>query len=412
MNDRLLSRPFVQLLIVQASFGYAFSTFSLLPKYLALVLGLASSEIGAVMGALGITAVCFVPLVGFAVDHLGRRGFLLTGATLIGVSSIGFMFATGSGAYLYALRLVQGAGFASFFVAGLTLAADLAPASRISQALGLFGVTNLIMNAIAPTVTEILASRYGWQPAFGVAAVLAVVAFALIFGLTIPESPTPSSPRTPYLALARRDTILRPSIAIGLTAVTFSALFVFHQPYALENGLENVSGFFIAYAIGAGIARIAFGDLADRRGHLRVARIAAVPYALGSLILLDIDLVRLALAGFTIGLSHGFLYPALNALVIAGSDRSERGAVMGIFLGAFNVGFAAGPPILGLVAERAGYPATFAVSAAFAGLAFLLLLWTSSPVPAPAHTAQALPREPQTSELQDSTCSKAGEVHS
>jgi len=374
MNDRLLTRPFVQLLLVQACFGYSFSSFSLLPKFLASTWSLDSSEIGSVMGSLGFSAVIGVPLVGYALDRTGAKPFLVTGIVLGALSAFGFVGLERADGWLYLLRVLQGVSFATYFVSGLTVAADLAPVSRMSQALGIFGVTNLIMNAIAPTATEIIAARYGWAPAFAGAGCFAVLAGLLLIGLPIPVRVQGVRGRSSVFSLLGTAEVMRPSLAIGLTAVTFSALFVLHQPYALENGIDNVSGFFVAYAIGAAIARLGFGDLADRKGHLRIARFAALPYALAPLVLLDVDVLHLVLAGGIMGLSHGFLYPALNALVVATTRASDRGTAMGVFLGAFNVGFALGPPLLGTLAESVGFAASFAVSAGFALVALLLLL--------------------------------------
>src|SRR4051794_740117 len=53
----ILTRPFLRLLGVQASFGFAFSVFLLLPKVLAASFGSAPSEIGLVMAAFGLASV-------------------------------------------------------------------------------------------------------------------------------------------------------------------------------------------------------------------------------------------------------------------------------------------------------------------------------------------------------------------
>src|SRR5215831_16343148 len=73
----LLSRPFVQLLAMQAALGFALSVFLLLPKVLASSFGSTPGEIGLVMAAYGLTSVMSVALVGRAVDLLGQRGALV-----------------------------------------------------------------------------------------------------------------------------------------------------------------------------------------------------------------------------------------------------------------------------------------------------------------------------------------------
>ncbi len=74
-------------------------------------------------------------------------------------------------------------------------------------------------------------------------------------------------------------------------------------------------------------------------------------------------------AGAGMGLAHGLLCPALDALAVEGVPRAHCGAVMTYFLGAFNAGFALWVLGLGLVAKAHGYPVVFAATG--------LLVWAS-----------------------------------
>jgi len=213
MHDRTvaLSRTFLLLLTIQASFGYAFSTFSLLPKYLTQELGLEASEVGFLMGVFGISAVILVPLVGVGTDRTGRRPVMLFGAVALSLTSLGFVAVDSADGFLIARRRAQGVAFAAVFVAGLTLAADLAPPGRVGQTIGIFGVTNLIMNALAPAVTEWLTARYSWQVPFGVSAALAANAGFLLLFLHEPAQEPVHVPSASLLELLRTPSVARPS---------------------------------------------------------------------------------------------------------------------------------------------------------------------------------------------------------
>ncbi len=73
---RLLTRGFVALLLTQTGFAFAFSSFFLLPKFLATSLEASAAEIGQVMGVFGFSAVVLILLVGVWIDRSQRRRFV------------------------------------------------------------------------------------------------------------------------------------------------------------------------------------------------------------------------------------------------------------------------------------------------------------------------------------------------
>ena len=75
-RNSLLSPDFTALLIAQASFGFAFSSFFLLPKFVNSQLGAGAFEIGLLTAVYGAVVIVFVPAMGALVDRHGRRNFL------------------------------------------------------------------------------------------------------------------------------------------------------------------------------------------------------------------------------------------------------------------------------------------------------------------------------------------------
>ena len=69
VRPALLTRSFSVLLVAQACFGYAFSSFFLLPKFMANQLHAGPREVGQVLAAHGGTVVILLPLFGAAVDR-------------------------------------------------------------------------------------------------------------------------------------------------------------------------------------------------------------------------------------------------------------------------------------------------------------------------------------------------------
>ncbi len=361
------------LLIAQGCFGYAFASFFLLPKYLATEFDSGAGEIGRVMAAFGISAVIFIPVVGALVDRLGRRGFFVIGSFLMALSSFGFFWVESTGWLLYALRVFQGLAFAMGFVAGATLAVDEAPPERLAQAIGLFGLTMLSMNAVGPVIVEEVADRAGWVWAFTTPGIAALVASGL--ALLVRGRPAhPDDETTSLWEMARQPRTLRIGIVVGLAGAAFGALVTFHQPFALDQGATHVRGFFVAYTAAAMLARLGLGRFIDRAGRHRLSTYSLAIYAVAVMAMMGLNADRLVPLGALFGLAHGVFYPAFNALAMEGVQPQNRGKMTGLFFGFFNVGFSGGTFLLGLLAEAAGYPAAFFAAGlgTFAALAILV----------------------------------------
>lgn len=323
------------------------------------------------MAAHGLTVVVCLPVAGLLVDRHGRRRFLIAGALLMAVGTLGFLGVRDVGPFIYCLRVVQAVAFSFAFAAGGALAVDESPPERLAQGVAVFGISFLAMNAVAPAVVEVVAARVGWSIAFAVATLGALLCAALALRIREQPSPRATTDRSPIAVLRRAPRVYA---VIALVGLALASLFAFHQPYALSLGIARVSDFFIAYAVTAVTLRAGFGHLFDAIGHRRVVRAALVPYALVLLAAARLDVVGLAPLGIGMGLAHGAVYPAWNAVALTHADASERGGVMAGFQAAFNAGFGIGALGLGVLADAAGYPAVFVAGAAGALAALGLVL--------------------------------------
>jgi MFS family permease len=337
-------------------------------------LGAGPAEIGQVTAWFGLFVVIFLPAMGVLVDRFGRRDFLTAGALLMAVACFAFMAVDRVGALLYLLRAVQGVAFAMAFVAGATLAVDEAPPERLGQAMGVFGLTFLSMNAVAPAASEEIALRVGWPPTFLVAGLLALVSVGLSRRVADRRPPAArGDAETSLLEMALRPQQLRVTAAISLVGVALGAMFTFHQPFALELGMTHVRSFFVAYAIAAVVMRVGFGSLIDRAGRRRVVLSTLALYVLVAAAMSELQPGWLPVFGAGLGVAHGLFYPAYNALAVEAVSARERGKLIGIFQAGFNFGTAAGAMALGAIAERAGYPVVFWVAGGCLVVAWLII---------------------------------------
>lgn len=373
----LLSRSFGALLVANVCFGYAFSSFFLLPIYMVDRLGAGPVAVGRVFAIHSVVVVLVLPLTGAAVDRWGRRDFLTAGALVMALASLGYGAVDAVGPLLYGLRVVQALAFALVFAAGGALAVDLAPPERLGQAIGIYGVSFLSMNAIAPAAVELLVPRVGWARAFALAAVAAGLCAGLSRQIREPRSAEGRrGDDTGLFAMATRFSTLRMLLVIALVGSAMIAVFAFYQLYARQLGIERVSVFFVAYAATAVIVRVGFGHWIDRLGRRRVSIAALVLYVVVMGSFVSLDRIGLPLLGVGMGIAHGVFYPSFNAVAVGAVALGERGKVMALFQAAFQSGMAVGGLGFGLLASRAGYASVFQAAALGLALALVVLLFS------------------------------------
>ena len=160
-NTPLLSREFVLLLGSVSLYGLSWSFYLILPKYFASELDMDAAAIGRAVALQGVTAVLVTPVVGWLVDRYGRRPWLTCGDLMIGLTGVLYVFVDHEGLLLYLAQVCWGIGMVMGFNAAGAMTADIAPSDRMAQAIGLFGAANLGMNAISPTIGELLAENMG-----------------------------------------------------------------------------------------------------------------------------------------------------------------------------------------------------------------------------------------------------------
>lgn len=370
-SRRLLSREFLLLLASVSFFGFSWSFYLILPKFFATELGMDAAGIGRAVAVQGLTAVAITPLVGWLVDRYGRQPWLVFGNLMLALTGLIYLFVDHEGPLLYLAQMSWGIGMVMGFNAAGTMTADIAPSDRMAQALGLFGAANLGMNAVSPTIGEILADSTGWRGVFVASATAGLLAAILSTRLKEPSRHRPQEheARRPILG----GSLLRVYGATFVMTAAFTALFTLHQPFALEFGVTELRSFFIGFALVALTVRLAGGGLIDRFGVLRSSVVAFCLYSVVPPMLGILGPDHLFAIGAMMGLGHGIAYPAVTALAIERADAFSRGMVVSIIHGAFNGGHAFFAYTLGLIAASWSYNVAFWVAGAVTLSGALLL---------------------------------------
>jgi len=382
-SQPLFTPPFLRLLAMQAAYGFSFSMFFLLPKYLAST-GEPAARIGFVMAGFGVACILTIPFLRGIVETLGRRGTLIAANLLLATAAALFGLFDRPGLLAIPLRASEGVTWTLMFSTAMALTAELAPPQRLAQAIGLAGGASLVMNALAPAIGEPLADHLGYRSVFFVAALAAVGAAVLARRLpnahaALPARPSAAANRHPppgetdVPGPARRPGQVAIYTVFGAAGLAFGCLFAFLAPFALDSGVHAVRAFFIGYTSAAITVRVLGGRLSDRLGHRAVATASLLLYGGAVASAGVLAPFHLGVLGLAFGTAHGAAYPALMALLVQGTPIGRRPRALGIANGAMSLGISAVAPA-GVVAARFGYPALFALVGGLTSAAALLLL--------------------------------------
>src|SRR5438270_7191988 len=133
-------------------------------------------------------------------DRVGRKGMLLAGLVVFGLSSVvGGL--TSSPGQLIVARGFMGLGAAMVFPSTLSLLANVfTERAGRAVAIGLWGATAGAAVALGPVVGGWLLEVFSWPSIFFAMAPVAVVGAALV-ALTVPTSRDPAAPRADGLGL-------------------------------------------------------------------------------------------------------------------------------------------------------------------------------------------------------------------
>lgn len=362
-------------------------TFATLPAYIQEIGG-GAAAIGLAFGLFSLSAVAARPLVGWLVDHWGRKPVLLVGAALFALSPA--LYALFDTLWPFQIiRVLHGVGIAAFTTAYTTLVGDLAPPERRGEAIGFSGITNNLGMLFAPALGAYVVEARGYAPHFWLSA--AITALSLLLLLPIVEPARERVIRAEGLSL-RAVARLRPvwvaSFGITGLAVAYGAVLSFLAPFAEEYSLTaaggsaalTTGGYFSAFAVAMMLAQASAGWLSDRLGRRAVALpgMAVVALAMGGLALARSDLALLS-AGAIFGLSWGLARAGIDTAVVEAVSLKARGTAVSFLYTMFDIGVGVGSFGLGVIAQASGYAAVFYAAAVWAVMALAgYLVWSRS----------------------------------
>ncbi|NEE04149.1 MFS transporter [Phytoactinopolyspora halotolerans] len=276
--DRLFTPAFIGLTVADLAYFTAVGmSLLVLPLYVTGPVESGTAGAGVAFGAFAVSALALRPVAGRLADALGRRPLLITGAALCAVG----MAATAHVNTLIlvvVIRLLLGVAEAAFFVASFAALADLAPPSRIGEALSYNSLGLYIGIAGGPLLGQFLVGGWGYTVAWYGAAALALVAVLAVAYIgetkvsrTVPE-------RRPRLIHTKA---LAPALGFFASVVAMGAFLAFAALHAGDVGMARAGIPLVVYGGVVVAGRIAFARVHDRFPPLILGAAALAAIASG-----------------------------------------------------------------------------------------------------------------------------------
>ena len=367
--ERLVTGQFGRLLVMV--FGSGLSMYlltSVVPLYLA---ANGSGGIGAGLstGAMMLSAVGVELLVPRMLARWGYQVVLGLGLVLLGAPSL-VLLTTASLPAVLAVCVVRGAGLAILVVGAVALVADLTPAARRGEGLGIYGIAVGVPAVIGLPLGVYLTNRIGFDALFVLAAISSLAGLVTLVGL--PARVSAGEQHVKVLGGVRRSGLLMPTFVFA--AVTVAAgISVTFLPLAVAADKQSlVATALLLQAATAPGARWLAGRYGDRVGPAKLLAPALVLAALGagSLVLIGTP-IAIVVGSTLFGLGFGAAQNLTLTLMYNRVPASRYGQVSALWNLAYDGGWGMGAIIFGAVVAGTGFPLAFGLTALVVAAAVL-----------------------------------------
>lgn len=362
-REKLWNANYIKVMTTNFMLYFAFYLLTpLLPLYLSETFGATKDVIGIVLSGYTVAALIIRPFSGYVVDSFSRKKVLMLCLSTFFICFAGYIAA--STILMFAIcRTIHGGPFGAVTVANSTCAIDVLPASRRNEGIGLYGMSNNLAMAVAPSIGIYLHNAFNsYMALFWIAFVVAMA--SVIIGGTI-KLPEKEIVRNKEKLSFDRFFLTRAwllAINIAMFGFCWGVLSNYLAIYSKEIlGITGGTGtYFAILSIGLFTSRLQ-GRKALRQGKLTQNAAEGMLLSLiGFIIFVAIPHpVTYYLSAALIGLGNGHLYPAFLNMFINVARHDQRGTANSSILTGWDLGFGIGCLLGGIVAEHFGYAASF-----------------------------------------------------
>lgn len=373
-EERLWNRNFIIMIFSNLATYLAFQMLgTTLPLFITSDLHGNNSQVGMVVGAFTIAALFIRPIAGNALTKHKKTTLLTIGLAVI-LASMGSYFFVSTIATLLLVRLLHGAGFGFSSTTIGTIAADIIPPSRRGEGMGYYGLASTMALAIGPVIGLYIAETYSFSVLFICCFFLTLLAIILVKLVDLPTVPrVKKSEEQSFFGAMYEKKALVPSLLLFCLGITIGGVSSFIALFGKEQGIENVTLFFLVEAIFVMAIRPFTGKIYDRSGHFYVIIPCGICMFLGTILIsFSTSLPLLLLAAAVYGAGFGSMVPSLQAWMIDLVEPHRRGVGSSTFYSAMDLGVGAGATVCGMIASATSYAVMFRYASAFVLVMFIV----------------------------------------
>ena len=359
-----------------------------LPAYLTKLGG--KEYVGLVIALFTLTAGVSRPFSGKITDKVGRVPVMAFGSLVCFVCGFLYPYLITVWGFLV-LRLIHGFSTGTKPTATSAYVADVVPANRRGEAMGMLGLFTAMGMSLGPAIGSWLATDFSMNIMFWTSSGFALMSIGIL--LQMPETLANPQPFRFGLLRLKKDEIfdkyaIPPFIVLLLQSFSSGVILTVISTVSASLGITNKGLFFTVYTVASLVVRLLFSRTSDRYGRIPVLFISTVVLAFSMVLLILTDSpVLFWISAIFYGMSWGMNSPTVTAWTADLSNEKTRGRAMatmyialeaGIGLGAIGAGW-----VLNHFAGESGIDASFAVSGVLAlvAVAYLGWLWQKGPKP-------------------------------
>ena len=277
---------------------------------------------------------------------------------------------------LFAMRIVQGAGWGFSTTASGTIATDLIPAKRRGEGMGYYGLFGNIAIAIGPSLGLILADVLNFELLFIICGLLGLMAWLLASFIRYKKVEPITKPTSKKFDIYEKSAI-QPAILVFFITVTFGGIATFLPLYTVQQGVSGIQWYFFIYAAALMVTRIYAGQIYDQKGHQAIYIPSAILITVAMLLLAWMpNNTVLFIAAILYGLGFGSVQPALQAWAVEKSAENRKGMANATFFSFFDLGIGIGAIVFGQIGYWLDYRSIYITAAGSVFISILIyIIW-------------------------------------
>ncbi len=371
-KERIISGNFILLFFVSIAVCIGMNMLNVIvPLYVTETLRGTAGTAGLMTTVYTIAACASRPLNGVLTDRLGRRNIMFAGALLFSIACL----ACGLIPAILALaicRVLMGVGYSAATTANNTASTDVIPASRLTEGVGYFGMSQSVASAFGPALASVVLAAMGNQRSLLVVAGVGAVACVLSMAVRYESAPGYQRPeKSAKSGGFFEKTALLPALFQGLSLFLISCLMCFMALYIVSRGLSaSVAGSFFAVASVVIVTVRLLGARWLSRFPTQVFLVCGYVLLIAACVLLPLvgSVPGILGVGLLYGAAHGVIWMTLGSEAVRLAPPERRGAANATFYFAFDAAIGLGAAFWGSMIDYVGYNVCFGIIAVAAAL--------------------------------------------